>query len=65
MSASLYGNVSTFGQGDRSVGSQQLVAKYRRDGYVVVEDLLSDDTIARLRAKTDAWIAQSREVAET
>ncbi len=47
------------------MGSQQLVASYRRDGYVVVEGLLSDNTIATLRAKTDAWIAQSREVAET
>ena len=48
-----------------AVGSQQLVAQYRRDGYVVVEGLLSEDTIAALRAKTDAWIEQSRRISAT
>ena len=47
------------------MGSEQRVAAYRRDGYVVVEGLLSEETIAALRARTDAWIAQSRDIAAT
>ena len=30
-----------------------LVERYRRDGYVVVEGLLSDETIGALRAKIE------------
>ena len=40
--------------------SDQDVARYRRDGYIVVPDVLSADDIADLRRVTDAFVEASR-----
>jgi len=39
---------------------QAQIDSFHRDGYLVVENLLTADEIATLQADFDGWVAESR-----
>ncbi|MGH2952431.1 MAG: phytanoyl-CoA dioxygenase family protein [Solirubrobacterales bacterium] len=41
--------------------SDELVAKFNRDGYIVIEDAVSPETIERVRSAADRIVAEGRE----
>lgn len=45
--------------------SEELVERYRRDGYIVAEGLLPDETIDALRAKIDELAERARGIGQT
>ena len=44
---------------------EELVERYRRDGYIVIEGLLSDQTIGALRAKIDEMVECARDIRQS
>ncbi|MDG2284453.1 MAG: phytanoyl-CoA dioxygenase family protein, partial [Alphaproteobacteria bacterium] len=40
--------------------TQDQIDSYRRDGYLMVENAVTDDQLERLRAKLSGWVEESR-----